>query len=176
MLGTPSPDPLFFFFSPKILEFSKLSSEQASEGGAAAVALSSDPFSVAAVAEDLVDIVGGKAALAGVELIVTVSPAVYSGWFLGDCYRIRQILINLVRAGLRARGKRGQQRAATRHCLRTGSGQRAAGMCGLPPWPKPHCARGCLAGGQRGQGVHRGEERPRGCGDRPRAARAPGHP
>ena len=77
------------------LEFSKLSNE-AEQGENAATAVSLVPFSVADLASELVDIAGGKSVLCGAELLVTVEPALWSAWLIGDAFRMRQCLINLV--------------------------------------------------------------------------------
>ena len=37
-----------------------------------------------------VDIVGGRATLAGAELVVTVQSHLHEAWFVGDAFRLRQ--------------------------------------------------------------------------------------
>lgn len=81
----------------QILTYSKLSSEQAGESEAAPLAC--DAFSLVTLAGDVVDIVGGRAALAGVELLVTVDPDLHGAWLMGDAFRLRQIIINIADNG-----------------------------------------------------------------------------
>ena len=81
----------------QILEFSKLSSAEGEEqGGLGGQAkLAAEPFSLATLASEVVDICGGRAVLGGVELLVTLEPALYGSWLVGDAFRLRQCLINL---------------------------------------------------------------------------------
>ena len=43
-----------------------------------------------------VEIAGGKAQLCGAELLVTAEQRLWNAWFIGDAFRLRQCLINLV--------------------------------------------------------------------------------
>ena len=73
----------------QILEYSKLSNGS-DEGGTQSGALNLAPFSIATLASELADIVGGRATLCGAELLVTMQPALYRAWFTGDAFRLRQ--------------------------------------------------------------------------------------
>lgn len=60
-----------------------------------AVELSTEPFSLSRLAEELLDIVGPKAVGAGVELVVDTEPELSAIELMGDPFRLRQSLIIL---------------------------------------------------------------------------------
>jgi len=78
----------------KILEFSKITSEEESAG----LTLHNEPFCLGSVAASAAEILGGQALIGGVDLIVDLDYALHFLPLLGDAFRLRQCVLNLAGA------------------------------------------------------------------------------
>lgn len=77
----------------QILEYSKISAV-----GPQQFELAREPFTLGGIAEDLADIISMKADRGKVVVILDVDASLRSRGFVGDAFRLRQCLINLVSA------------------------------------------------------------------------------